>query len=75
MSKADRLKEELSWLRVVYAILVAIDVSLIAWFAQHYDTADLILSVLCWLAIVLASAAIVWVTRQVYRKLDELEEL
>ena len=33
VSKADRIKEALGWLKVVFAALVAVDVSLIAWLA------------------------------------------
>ena len=29
MSKVDKLKEEIDWLKVVFAILVAIDISLV----------------------------------------------
>ena len=29
MSKVDNLKEEIGWLKVVFAILVAIDISLV----------------------------------------------
>lgn len=75
MSKADRLKEELSWLRVVYAVLAAIDVSLIAWLAQSYTTGNNVLLALGTFAAVLVSLAIVWVTRRVHQRLDELERL
>ena len=43
MSKADRLKEEIGWLKVVFAILIAIDVSLVGWLAQNYDNAPIFL--------------------------------
>ena len=29
MSRPDRLKEEIGWLKVIFAILVAIDISLV----------------------------------------------
>jgi hypothetical protein len=31
MSKLDSAREELGWLKVVFAVLVAIDASLVAW--------------------------------------------
>ncbi len=40
MSKADRLKEEIGWLKLVFGALIAVDVSLVAWLAQNYATAD-----------------------------------
>jgi len=39
MSKSDRLKEELGWLKLVFAVLVAVDVSLVGWLAENYQTA------------------------------------
>ena len=40
MSKADRIKEALGWLKVVFAALVAVDVALIAWLAQNFQGAE-----------------------------------
>jgi hypothetical protein len=37
MSKTDKLKEEIGWLKVVFAILVATDISLVAWLVQNYN--------------------------------------
>lgn len=75
MSKVDKLKEEIGWLKVTYAILAAVDISLIAWMAQHYTTASVILLGLCTAAITLVTVAIVWVTQTAYRRLGELERL
>jgi hypothetical protein len=33
MSRGDRIKEELGWLKLVFGVLVAIDVSLVGWLA------------------------------------------
>jgi hypothetical protein len=44
MSKADKLKEEIGWLKVVFALLVATDISLVAWLAQSYAKAGLLLN-------------------------------
>ena len=40
MSAIDRVKEEIGLLKLALGALVAVDVSLIAWLAQHYATAD-----------------------------------
>lgn len=40
MSKADRLREEPTWLKLFFAAFLAIDVSIIAWLVQSYDTAE-----------------------------------
>jgi hypothetical protein len=47
MSKTDKLKEEIGWLKVVFGILVATDISLVAWMAQSYNKAPIFLLVIC----------------------------
>ena len=36
MAKVDKLKEEIGWLKVIFAILIATDISLVAWVVQNY---------------------------------------
>ncbi len=75
MSKADSLKEAIGWLKVVFGLLVAIDISLIAWLAQNYARADSILLVIAWAATIIASAGIVWVYATVYRHINDLKDV
>ena len=75
MSKVDKLREEIGWLKAVFAILVAIDVSLVGWLAQNYDDAPIFLQIVCSAATVVMTGGIVWVNRVAYKKIDELEEL
>ncbi len=75
MSKVDKLKEEIGWLKAVFAILVAIAVSLVGWLAQNYDDAPIFLQIVCSVAAVVMTGGIIWVNRVAYRKIDELEEL
>lgn len=39
MAQLDSAREELGWLKVLFTVLAAIGVSLIAWLSQAYDTA------------------------------------
>ena len=75
MSKTDKLKEEIGWLKVVFAILVAIDISLVGWLAQNYDRAPILLQVVCSVSVVVITGGVVWVNRVAYKKIDELEEV
>jgi 4-hydroxybenzoate polyprenyltransferase len=75
MSEAERIKETLSWLKVVFAALVAIDVSVIAWLAQNFRTAATLLVVLAGIAVVCATAGIVAVNHAAFRRLAQLENL
>jgi len=75
MSKLDRLKEELGWLKVVFAVSAAIDASLVAWLAQAYTTATTTLVVVAITAAACLSALLLWINRAAYRRMRELEDL
>ena len=66
---------DIGWLKVVFAILVAIDISLVGWLAQSYDDAPIVLQILCSVAVVVITGGVVWINIVAYRKIDELEEL
>ncbi|WP_141699053.1 hypothetical protein [Candidatus Thiosymbion oneisti] len=53
MSKTDKLKEEIGWLKVIFGILVATDISLIAWLAQNYAKSGVLLLISCSFAVVI----------------------
>jgi len=75
MSRSEKLKEEIGWLKVVFGILSAIDVSLLAWLAQNYRSASALLVVIGALAVAGITVALVCVNHRAYQKIDELEEL
>ena len=74
MSKNEKLKEEIGWLKVVFGILVATDISLLAWLVQNYNKTDTIIVVIGSVATVFVTLGIVWVNKVAYRKIDELED-
>ena len=74
MSKVERLKEEIGWLKVVFTVCVALDASMVAWLAQNYATANPVLVAVDSLASVLLAFIVVFVNRRTYRRLEELEE-
>lgn len=75
MSKTDKIKEEIGLLKLILAIVVAIEVSLLAWLVQNYTVSDTVLLVLCCMAIVIATGVVIWVARVVLRNIDALEDL
>ena len=70
----DKLKEEIGWLKVIFAILLATDISLIAWLVQNYGKVNPVLFLIGALAVVLLTFLNVLINRIAYRKIDELEE-
>jgi len=75
MAKLDGAKEEIGWLKVVFAVAAAVDASLLAWLAQKYGTADTALVVLAILATAVLTAYVVWMNAVAYRRIRDLEDL
>lgn len=75
MSKADRLKEEIGWLKVAFAIAVALDASLVAWLAQNYATASVVIVGAALVAALVLASVVVLINRRAYRRLEELENI
>lgn len=75
MSEAVRIKEVIGWSKVVFAALVAIDISLIAWLAQDYRTGDSVVIVLALIAVVDTTVSIIGVNRSAFRRIAELRNL
>lgn len=72
MSRIDELKEEIGWLKIVFAILVATEISLLAWLGQNYANASVVL-IVCAVAIaIVLGMGIISINRRAYRKMDEL---
>ena len=77
LSKSEKIKETLGWMKVVFGILSAIDVSLIAWIANNYDKIDINVTkiyVASFIAVVIAFS-IIFVNKKAIKKLDKLEQL
>lgn len=75
MAKLDSAKEELGWLKVVFAACAALDASLIAWAAQAYDTARPFALALGGIAVGGLSWALFHTHRLAYRRIRETEML
>lgn len=75
MSKTERLKEEIGWYKVIFAILIATIISLLSWFAQNYKSEDILLLGFCLVSIIFIVIAILIINRRVFLCLDKLEEL
>jgi drug/metabolite transporter (DMT)-like permease len=74
MPKVERLKEEIGWPKVAFAIAVALDASLVAWLAQNYDTARPVILLAGLVAALALAVTVVYVSRLTYRRLKELED-
>jgi len=75
MPKLDKLKEELGWLKVIFSILIATNLSLIAWFIQNYEKQKISLTILNGVIIIVLTFIIFLVNKKAYKKIDEIGEL
>lgn len=63
MSQVDRIKESIAYLKAWLTILVVTHISLVAWLAANYRTAEFLLVVLDLLAIIGLSGTIAGIHR------------
>jgi hypothetical protein len=75
VSQAERIKEELGWLKVVFGISVTIDVSLIAWLVQNYTSINRALLIVGFVIVSGLTVGAVLINLVVYRRLKKLENL
>jgi len=73
MAKVDKLKEEIGWLKLLFGILVAIDVSLVGWLAQNYASANRFLLLSGVIATAVVTFGVVRINRVAYHRMKELE--
>ena len=75
MAHIDKVKEEIGWLKVVFAIFLATALSLIAWLVENYGKGQTLLLVVGGVAAFLVMLAIIWINSAAKRKINKLEEL
>ena len=75
MARIDKLKEEIGWLKIIFAILIATDISLVAWGIQNYGKTRVLLLIIGAIGVFLFTSVIIWINRVAYRKINELEGL
>ena len=75
MGKIDKIKESIGYLKVVFSIMIAIDVSLIAWLYQNFEKLQFTDSVMIFIVGVLLTFGIIVLNKKILSKIDDLEEL
>ena len=70
---ADSIKEELGWLKVLFAVLAAVDAPLIAWFSQNYTKADGVVLVVAGVIALAGTGSLLWLNHTAYRKIREMK--
>ncbi len=75
MSKSDKAKEQIAYLKFWLGVMVVTDISLVGWFVSSVDSAPTHKVVGAMVAVVVITVAGFIVHRRVERLIDALEEL
>ena len=55
MAYIDKVKEKIGWLKVIFAISIATDISLIAWLIENFGKAKLLLLIVGLIGVLLVT--------------------
>ena len=66
MAYIDKIKEEIGWLKVIFAISIATDISLIAWLVENFKKEDPFLLIIAGLGALLLMFVIIWINSVTY---------
>lgn len=75
MPKIDKIKEQIGWLKVVFGMLFATDISLIAYLFTKISELSSVQIGIVILGLFLVTLAIIYVNKKAMDKIDSLEEL
>ncbi len=75
MAHIDKVKEEIGWLKVIFAIFIATVLSLIAWLVENYGKGQRLLLVIGRVAAFLIMLATIKINSVAKQKINKLEEL
>lgn len=75
MGKIDKEKEFIGYLKVIFSILIAIDVSLVAWIFKNSSTMTSLEMIVPSVIVLLVTIALIYANKTILQKIDQLEEM
>ena len=75
MSKIDTIKEQIGWLKVVFGLLFATDISLIAYLFNTIEKLSLFKTSLVLLGLLLVTVCMLYINKKAMSKIESLEDL
>lgn len=75
MAQIDKEKEYIAWVKIIFAIMIATDISLIGWLFSNYDGLSQITRVFSLVIISFISVGIIILNRHALNKINNLEKL
>jgi hypothetical protein len=74
MSKIDKIKEKINYLKVWLSIVIVTNIGLAGWLVENYDK-DMTKTLSAFFAIVSHSLVILLIHKSITSKIDQLEDL
>ena len=75
MPTIDKIKEQIGWLKVVFGLLFATDISLIAYLFTNIVKLSILQIILVLLGLLVVTIGILYTNRKAMEKIDSLEDL
>jgi len=75
MAKIDRVKEFINYLKVILVFILATDVGLVGWIANHYDDEKLFLVSLALVVVLVLLLIAVIINKKIIKDIKSLEDL
>lgn len=75
MSKNEKIKEQIGWLKVMFGLLFATDISLIAFLFNKIDTLSMTKILFVLFGLLLVTLSILYINKKAMNKIDTLEDL
>jgi len=75
MAKIDKIKEQIGWLKVVFGLLFATNISLIAYLFNTIEKLSLFKIKLVLLGLIAITLSIIFINKKAMEKIDSLEEM
>jgi hypothetical protein len=75
MGKIDKQKEFIGYLKVIFSILIAIDVSLVAWIFKNSTSMESLELVVPSIIVLLVTIGLIYANKTILQKIDQLEEM
>ena len=75
MPKIDKIKEQIGWLKVVFALLFATDLSLIAYLFNNLEVLNGVKIVLVLIGLFFVTLGMLYINRVAMNKIDSLEDM
>ncbi|MEA1915977.1 MAG: hypothetical protein U9N42_00445 [Campylobacterota bacterium] len=75
MGKIDKQKESIGYLKVIFSILVAIDVSLVAWIFNNSIVLENRQLIVPSVIVIFITTSLIYVNKIILKKIDQIEEM